>query len=471
MKTYISTAIAALLLGCAALPTNDPNDIYYKKLPENISRALGSPEVIQRLDATRAKGFPVSLKELDAWFAQVPAAENAAEILWPILSSLNTNKTALKLSEAERELLKKALAPESKYKPLPAEMTVPISDFLKRHSSHMTALREGSLRKHCRFPINLSQGAATLLPHLSNYRTACNLFEIEGLQHAANGDLKTAVQNFETVVRLTQTLRDEPTLISVLVQYACHGVITGYAERLLALHTFDDAQLARMQTAVALLHNPAAMRRAFTSERCMALDFFTIKPEAWMRFADMGTTNSNPKQALAKARQIVGRSDTAIRSELLFLFDFYDQCDSAGSRPYTEQIKSMEPTFAALRSNDAESRYPICIVMFPALNQILARAAKNSAQLHCAETGIAIARYRLANEGRLPKQLAELTPRFLSNQLQDPFDGQPLKYRVENGTIARVHSIGANLKEDGGGGLTSSDPTKDDIVFVIGRKD
>ncbi|MSR66756.1 MAG: hypothetical protein EXS24_05215 [Pedosphaera sp.] len=471
MKTFATPILAAFLLSCAALPPVDLKEIHYTQLPANISRALGSPEVIQRLDAIRARGLPVTLKELGTWFTPVPAAENAAEILWPILSQLNTNSLALKLSDDDRQFLKKVLEPEWKYKPLPAEMAAPLSELLKRYNSQMVALRDGSRRPHCRFPIDLSLGAATLLPHLSNYRTACNLFAIEGLQFADKGEMESAVQNFETLTRFVLTLRDEPLLISVLVQYACHNVITSHAERLLALHLFkfNWQQLARMQAAIAQLHNPTALRRAFTTERAMAIDYFTIKPEAWLRFADSGT-NSTPKSALAQARKIVSRPEAAIRTELLFLFDFYDQCELAGSKPYQEQIQAMKPAFAALQAKDAETRYPISVVMLPVLNKILARAASNKAQLRCAETGLAIARYRLVNEGQFPKQLSDLSPRFLPIIPQDPFDNQPLKYRVEEGKVARVHSVGPNLKEDDLAAKIDS-PEKDDILFFIGRRD
>jgi hypothetical protein len=53
-------------------------------------------------------------------------------------------------------------------------------------------------------------------------------------------------------------------------------------------------------------------------------------------------------------------------------------------------------------------------------------------------------------EGRWPDSLGELTPDLLPSVPVDRFDGQPLRYRVDETLGPVVYSIGADLDEDGG---------------------
>jgi hypothetical protein len=51
--------------------------------------------------------------------------------------------------------------------------------------------------------------------------------------------------------------------------------------------------------------------------------------------------------------------------------------------------------------------------------------------------------------GRLPQKVADLIPQYLQNTLIDPFDGQPLRIRLEERGYT-VYSVGYNRRDDGG---------------------
>jgi hypothetical protein len=65
----------------------------------------------------------------------------------------------------------------------------------------------------------------------------------------------------------------------------------------------------------------------------------------------------------------------------------------------------------------------------------------------CAAAGLAVERFRLAN-GRWPKSLEELQPKYLRQVPRDPFDGRQLRYRRTEEGVA-VFSVGENEKDDG----------------------
>jgi hypothetical protein len=93
------------------------------------------------------------------------------------------------------------------------------------------------------------------------------------------------------------------------------------------------------------------------------------------------------------------------------------------------------------------------------------RAAADRAAAIC---GLAAERYRLRH-GAWPLALDDLTPDLLPDSWAaglpvDPFDGQPLRYLVDDDGL-HVWSVGMNGRDDGG----SDDPRDGDIVFHIPR--
>lgn len=65
---------------------------------------------------------------------------------------------------------------------------------------------------------------------------------------------------------------------------------------------------------------------------------------------------------------------------------------------------------------------------------------------------LAVERYRLAHGGALPKSLDAITPSENTADLSDPFDGQPLRYRIKpKGYV--VYSVGPDRQDQQGATL------------------
>jgi hypothetical protein len=80
----------------------------------------------------------------------------------------------------------------------------------------------------------------------------------------------------------------------------------------------------------------------------------------------------------------------------------------------------------------------------------------------------ALARYR-ADRGGYPKQLGELTPKYLDRVPGDSFSGNPLVYRP-GGSGYVLYSVGLNGRDDGGRGF-DDDPPGDDVVVRMPPRD
>ena len=83
------------------------------------------------------------------------------------------------------------------------------------------------------------------------------------------------------------------------------------------------------------------------------------------------------------------------------------------------------------------------------LDDALPVGGMNLARRRTVVAVMAVERFRRAHMGQPPASLAALVPEYLQSVPQDPFDGAPLKYRVDAGTYI-VYSVDVNRTDDGG---------------------
>lgn len=77
------------------------------------------------------------------------------------------------------------------------------------------------------------------------------------------------------------------------------------------------------------------------------------------------------------------------------------------------------------------------------------KMVQSIAFMRTVETTLAVERYRLANNGRLPSDLNALTPDLLPGVPTDPFDGRHLRFaRLAKGCV--VYSVGVDGRDNGG---------------------
>ena len=103
----------------------------------------------------------------------------------------------------------------------------------------------------------------------------------------------------------------------------------------------------------------------------------------------------------------------------------------------------------------------------PAVDKVLMAEIRHQAKCVCTEVGIACERYRLKN-GRWPNSLDDLQSFGIAKGVVDPFDGRPLRYRVETDGVS-VYSIGTNGIDDGGD-IVRRTGNPDDVGFRLWNK-
>jgi len=403
----VFVTIAILLAGCGkAKPTG----------------AVAATVISNKLVAITAAGEPVTAEQLDSWYAEPPAGENAADIYEQAFAALSGDSGS--------------------------------PTFLAKNQNAIGLLIQAADRKACRYPIDLKNAFATRLPHLQQVKSSAQLLSIAADDAVTKGRADTAIRMTEANVSLARSLQDEPILISRLVASASLALAVQPIEQLLSHGPLTDDQLAELQQAFRDANGLVSYRSAFVGERTMMIAAFQATREQSKAMNADSETNTFDIDAYKK-------TDT-------YNADFNFTLDAANS--LIAYADKEFPAALEFKAEKPDSKYVISQMVVPPMQNILVRPAETSARLRLVQTALAIERYRLAHADALPAGLSDLTPRLLpGNDGLDPFDGKPLRYKkLSNGYL--LYSIGRDRKDDGGKRQTTNkNGTSGDITFTVTR--
>ena len=114
---------------------------------------------------------------------------------------------------------------EEKGWPHPKKPAKPAADILQalgKFEAAMTELTQAAReRPLCRYDIKYEAHFAALLPHLSPLRNFTKIFTLRALAHLANDDSEAALSDIQMSLFVSESIKDEPLLISQLVRIAC----------------------------------------------------------------------------------------------------------------------------------------------------------------------------------------------------------------------------------------------------------
>ncbi|MGA2605032.1 MAG: hypothetical protein ABSG14_12460 [Verrucomicrobiia bacterium] len=439
----------------------------------------------ERINSIHRTGFPATCIELDKWYVQPPAGQNAADVYTEAFARFETWTNKLAESSIPADSTNKSKfysAPETKRdllpivglaklpprtEPLPAEMQQLVAEYLSDNAEALRLLHQAASMKSCRYPIDLTKGLATRLGPLNSLRQAERLLYLEAILNLERQQPQQAVDSVITSLGVSRSLKQEQMLIAYLVQVACQGIGLDCLQRVLNRMPLTDEQLGELAEAIEELENDQALTRAFVGERCLGLDgiqglrtgripleeiFNPWEPEpSWIR----------PLWPLCKATGLVELDEKRY-------LDIMEQLVKATQLPLPESIDASHAV------NEEVEHLPrwrvLSRLLLGSLSTSVNKAGGCAAKVRDAQTAIAVERYRAAN-GKLPDELSDLIPTFLPAVPVDPFDGMPLRYKkLAKGYV--VYSVGED-REDNGGAETNSNGCSygpgTDITFTVER--
>lgn len=450
-----------------------------------ISYRVSNASAVRKLEARiKQKGEPLTLADLAATYPPIPDEDNGAVLLVQLWQkedpefwrafldgtrSLPTRReprwdAALPLLGAEARRI-------SRTTELSPENLAAAEAFLKERTDYFEEVRWALRKPKFRFPIKITDGINTLMPHLGHVKNDAQGFHIEALLASEGQDVEGAIAAVENIARTGSTVAAEPMLISQLVRIACYNMALEASERLLSRKVLSSAQLDRLNATVDELAMPGALRLSFVCERAMFLSALMVSPAA---LAQLGSSSGDETEEYFESAYQAGMGFLGFLglkdADRRLILETMEKAVSLSDRDDAAALKDCEALFveAALSARRLPPKF-FSAMLLPAEEKAAIRFARLEARRRAAVVALAIERCRLAKGGSKPEALAELVPRFLPGLPADPFDGEPLRYKkLPAGFV--VYSIGADRTDDGGTERPQRGPQKNfDVTFVVER--
>jgi hypothetical protein len=297
-----------------------------------------------------------------------------------------------------------------------------------------------------RYAEDFRLGQATPMTNIQMTRTLARLLTLSAHVHVHSGEEQLAMRDVKSIFAVSESLQDSPVMISGLIRIAVHAIGCKVAMELQPQANWSDSELKQLQIAILEAQFRKELLTSLHGEQAICLDTISTMPGLLFRESNalkmiemLGLLTDGVKVSWAEAmmaRQEIDRKVLAIRG--------------AG---FITQAKFMAIS-----------------MVLPAVTLSLDASMQAEARQHCAIAAIAAHRYRLQH-GKLPLTLADLTEflsgdeRRRSSLLTDPFDGQPLRFKIED-TRLLIYSIGPNLVDDGGQ-FELEKPKEGDVGYAV----
>jgi hypothetical protein len=268
------------------------------------------------------------------------------------------------------------------------------------------------------------------------------------------------------MLRLADTIRTEPFLISHLVRIAMVQITLQPIYEGLAEHKWSDAQLAELDSELAKFDFLADYELSMRGERgCEVSAVEFIRHRNLRRFNETFNLTGNGDRTQLSAGAILYYlcpNGWFYQNELRFsraMVQFYLPVADVNQQTVSP---AMTRRAVAAVETEIKHRNPYnfleCLFV-PSLGNAVKIFAYAQSSVDLARVAIALERYRLAH-GEYPESLDALAPQFIAKLPHDIINGQPLHYRrtanpPSQGSDAAsgqfvLYSVGWNETDDGG---------------------
>jgi hypothetical protein len=447
-------------------------------------RTSGASSVEQLKAKIKARGEPLTLADLAATYPPIPDPSNGAVALlqeWkkesPVFWQAFEDGAKLVPDRAARHydnalpFMGSDFQQISHSTVLQSSNLIAAENYLRENKEHIETVRAALHYSQFRFPVQITNGFETLLPHLSEVKHEALNFRVAGLVASERGDVDGAISNIEDTARAGDAVAAEPFLISQLVRIACYTMAIADMERLLSQRSLSAAQLEKIEGLLNRLQMTGAARKTLVTERATDLAIFKMPASVLDRIGSQpgDDTDSSSSRGASIAQGILELTGLRDMDKRLML-ETFEQAIPLVDRDDPEAIEQYEVLF---REVQAEARkFPpkiLTAMLLPGLGEAMHRFAQLEARRRAALSAIAVERFRLAHDGHLPAKLDELKPQFLTDVPKDPFDGQPLRFKQQSPGYV-IYSVGADRVDNDGLDRAKRYPRKDyDETFTVER--
>lgn len=368
-------------------------------------------EVEALTERIREKGEPLTADEMAAWyksFAPVQAAPALEELIAQLRERDDEERIALDAWQALHESYPNT--------PIPPEELDELRALLEPFEGILSALPAAAAHEHAGFPLDFEDGMEIALPNLAPMRAFMRLLAMQAELDAARSAFDEADHRLALGFRMGRFAEETPTIIGGLVGIAVRAIGAHSLERIFSRHSLPPDAFPLVGQELATVDPAANFRHAIIGER--AVTHITLL--GLYHDPANPVLASNIAPMLREYTRIVdgAKLDVPIES-----WDF-------GPPP--------DLTIVAVLPG----------ITLPAMRRSLMAFHRDAAGIRSVQIALAVEEYRL-DHGELPDTLDALLGDYLDAIPSDPFDGEPMRYRVlEDGYV--VYSVYINREDNGG---------------------
>jgi hypothetical protein len=419
--------------------------------------SLGT-RVNRQLEKVRASRMPTNPKELDGSYARVSDEENAAVALQGAFAALR-NLPGVKSNQVARIKI-------THLEPLSAEDKADVSEYVKLNVSALAQAAEAVKKPKCRFPVDLSDGFETLLPHLPKVRQLASLASYRAILSVESRAKSNAMQSWRTIFGLARHLECEPLMISQLVRMHVDESAVTALEQTLSAGRFDREELKDLSALFAAAVCTNSLVTSLISERADTLPLFRMKWSDIERFADSEGNVASNKSTHGDSQPWILFASGFFERDMSFYLDSMEKNIEAFQLPLPQRLKAQ--AMIERQGEDSRKRFYLISSMFlPSLSRLVLREGTDVSRLRLARLAIEIELYRLQHAA-LPANLDALN--LSAESVADPFRNGTLGYKqTAKGFV--VYSVGPDGVDDAGKERPKK-PKEDehwDITFFVDR--
>ncbi len=440
-----------------------------------VSRLVGwrkgvHQQVVQRLAAIRAGGLPVTSKELNEWYAAVPADQNAALVYAQAIAMLQPQV------ETNQTRWWNSLELPRRGQPLSGVLRSNVEEAVHQNALALDLAHQARRLPKARYPLDLRSGYLTELPHLSPLKSLVVLLEFQAMTLSHAGRASEAVGSVSCSLGVARSLQSEPVYLSQLTRVSVESISCRSIERVLNLSPLPDAELADLSMQIQELEATDDIRSGLIGERAMVADLIQLSQNDPIEFSKLSGSDDMPQlsKGMREHLNLGWQAAGIFERDLAFFLEALETNIALIDLHPPRSLAAREQIIAA--GKQAKDNY--CLIsglILPGLAATATRDAESRARLRAARTALAIERWRRVHHETIPESLSALVPRFLDRVPEDPFDGTPLRFKKLNPRYV-VYSIGPNREDDGGKErpLPGEDVPKEqrnryDLTFIVER--
>jgi hypothetical protein len=333
---------------------------------------------------------------------------------------------------------------------------------LSKFDSVLSEIRAASARPNARFPIHYDEDMAAMLPHMNMLRNLSRMLALRAVAELNLGRSDQAFTDIDLCLRLAESIKAEPLLVSQLVRIAMVDAILEPVWEGLANHRWTDEQLRSLQAQLVTFNFLAESQRCMRFSRAemnstiselrrgtLSAHYFLLR---YMVIDTLGSMEDAIKLPLPGERSLEFylrlcpsgwfyldqvRADRYCQESIFPLVDVQEQ------RVFPSQAQHVEETQWDAFGKHNPHRRLIGLIECGLSGTTVYKYACGQTAVNEALVACALERYRLVHK-QYPLTTEALAPQFITSVPHDIVNGQPLSYQLTHDGRFVLSSAGWN---------------------------